>query len=114
MEARGELRGGRFVQGFSGEQFALPDALNTLRDIRKKPKQGDLMAISAADPLNLNGLVTPGQRIPTQASQRILYRDGVPIAVSFQGKVNFLEKIEDREEAQLKNVLLRGQRYGRL
>ncbi|MEQ1621733.1 MAG: DEAD/DEAH box helicase [Methylococcales bacterium] len=113
MEARGELRGGRFVQGFSGEQFALPDALNTLRDIRKKTKQGDLMTISAADPLNLTGLVTPGQRVPTQASQRILYRDGVPIAVSVQGKVNFLEKFEDQEQAQLKNALLRGQKYGR-
>ncbi|MEQ1638414.1 MAG: hypothetical protein ABL903_17200 [Methylococcales bacterium] len=107
MEARGDLRGGRFVQGFSGEQFALPEALNSLRAIRKKPKTCDLIAISAADPLNLTGVITPGQRIPTQASQRILYRDGKPIAVSVKGKVSFLESIEAEEEWKLKNALLR-------
>ncbi len=113
MEARGELRGGRFVQGFSGEQFALADALNTLRDVRKQAKSGHLLAISAADPLNLTGLVTPGQRIPTQASQRILYRDGIPVAVSVQGKVSFIERVEAQEESAFKNALLRTRKLTR-
>lgn len=111
MEARGELRGGRFVQGFAGEQFALPEAINSLRDIRKKPKSGDLMAISAADPLNLTGVITPGQRIPTQAGHRLLYRDGIPIAISVQDKVSFLVSIEAREEWQIKNALLRKPKF---
>lgn len=108
LEARGELRGGRFVQGFSGEHYALPEAVSVLRDIRKLTKPGELIAISAADPLNLTGIITPGQRVPTQASQRILYRDGVPIAFSVQGKASFLEPIDGPEQWRLTNVLLRG------
>lgn len=107
MEARGELRGGRFVQGFSGEQYALPEAVDSLRDIRKQPKTGDLLAISAADPLNLTGVITAGQRIPTLHSQRILYRDGVPIAINVQGKVSFMTDIEPQEEWRVRNALLR-------
>ena len=79
MEARGELRGGRFVQGFAGEQYALPDAVAALREIRNQPKHGDLITLSAADPLNLSGLITPGPRVAAHPSQRLLYRDGVPI-----------------------------------
>ena len=79
MEARGELRGGRFVQGFAGEQYALPDAVAALREIRNQPKHGDLVTLSAADPLNLSGLITPGPRVAAHPSQRLLYRDGVPI-----------------------------------
>jgi ATP-dependent Lhr-like helicase len=107
MEARGELRGGRFVQGFAGEQYALPEAVSVLRDIRKQAKRGDLIAISAADPLNLTGIITAGVRVPTQASRRILYRDGVPTAIGAQGKINFLEDIEPQDQWQLKNALLR-------
>jgi ATP-dependent Lhr-like helicase len=110
MEARGELRGGRFVQGFAGEQYALPEAVNALREIRKQSGQGDLVAISAADPLNLTGLVTPGQRVPSQPSQRILYRDGIPIANSAQGKISFLVHVEPQDEWQIRNVLLRKSR----
>lgn len=98
MEARGELRGGRFLQGFAGEQYALPEAVSSLREIRKQPKKGDLITISAADPLNLTGIITPGQRVPTQANQRVLYRDGIPISISAQGKTSFLEGIEPQEE----------------
>jgi ATP-dependent Lhr-like helicase len=107
MEARGELRGGRFVAGFAGEQFALPEALECMREIRKKPKAGELLAISAADPLNLTGVITPGQRIATQASQRLVYRDGVPVAVCVQGKIGFLESLSTEEELQVKNAFLR-------
>ena len=66
MEARGELRGGRFVQGFAGEQYALPEAVTTLRKIRNKPRQGDFIAISAADPLDLSGVITPERRVILQ------------------------------------------------
>ena len=107
MEARGELRGGRFVTGFAGEQFALPEALDSLREIRKKPKTGELVALSAADPLNLTGVITPGQRIATQASQRLVYRNGVPVAVCVQGKVSFLESLSAEEELRVKNAFLR-------
>ncbi|MGR8934924.1 MAG: DEAD/DEAH box helicase [Gammaproteobacteria bacterium] len=107
LEARGELRGGRFVQGFSGEQYALPEAVSALRNIRKRPKNGDLLAIGAADPLNLTGIVTAGQRIPALSSQRILYRDGVPVAVNAQGKVSFLTDVAPQEEWQIRTALLR-------
>ncbi|MEI6068626.1 MAG: DEAD/DEAH box helicase [Methylococcaceae bacterium] len=107
MEARGELRGGRFVNGFAGEQYALPEAVNALREIRKQSKKGDLIAISAADPLNLTGLVTPGQRIPSQPGQRILYRDGIPVANSVKGNINFLVPVEQQDEWQIRNALLR-------
>ena len=60
LEARGEIRGGRFVAGFSGEQFALPDAVGLLRDARRKPNDGEFLSLSAADPLNLVGILTPG------------------------------------------------------
>ena len=81
LEARGEIRGGRFVSGMSGEQFALPDAVERLREIRRTAADGRLLAISAADPLNLTGIVTPGERIRAAARTRIAYRDGVPLAV---------------------------------
>ena len=107
MEARGELRGGRFVQGYSGEQYALPEAVNALREMRKQSKQGNLVAISTADPLNLTGLMTPGQRVPSQPGRHILYRDGVPIAHGAQGKVSFLVPVAPEDEWHYKNALLR-------
>ena len=79
LEARGELRGGRFVQGFSGEQFALPDALASLRQVRSNKAEAELVAVSGADPLNLTGLITPGKRVPANAGNRVLYRNGVPV-----------------------------------
>ena len=83
------------------------EAVNALKEIRKHPGQGDLVAISAADPLNLTGLVTPGQRVPSQPGLRVLYRDGIPIAHSAQGKISFLVPIEPQDEWQTRNVLLR-------
>lgn len=91
MEARGEIRGGRFVQGFAGEQFALPEALNMLKDIRKSEKTAELTVLSAADPLNLTGIVTPGERIAAVASQRLVYRDGVPVAHGSTNKISYLQ-----------------------
>ncbi len=107
MEARGELRGGRFVQGFAGEQFALPEAVSKLRSLRNNPTSGDLVAISATDPLNLTGLITTGNRIPTLPNHRVLYRDGVPIATSAGNKITLLEMIEPENEWQIHNLLLR-------
>ena len=107
LEARGEIRGGRFVQSFVGEQYALPEAVVKLRQVRKQAKEGNLIAISAADPLNLTGLITPGNRVPVQQVNRILYRDGVPIAASSGGKVSFLEPIESAEEWHLRKTLVR-------
>jgi len=80
LEARGEIRGGRFVSGLSGEQFALPDAVERLREIRRTPGDGRMHVISAADPLNLAGIVTTGERVRAIAASRIVYRDGVPLA----------------------------------
>jgi len=85
LEARGEIRGGRFVSGMSGEQFALPEAVGQLRKIRREAVDGQLAAISASDPLNLSGVITPGRRIPAVATNRLVYLDGVPIAAQEAG-----------------------------
>jgi len=79
LEARGELRGGRFVQAFSGEQFALPEAVEALRAVRRLPKSGEeRVSLSACDPLNLAGILTPGARVPALPQNRVVYLDGVP------------------------------------
>ena len=80
LEARGEIRGGRFVSGMSGEQFALGGAIERLREIRRTPADGACLVISAADPLNLAGIVTAGDKVRAVAATRIAYRDGVPVA----------------------------------
>jgi ATP-dependent Lhr-like helicase len=107
MEARGELRGGRFVEGFAGEQFALPEAMQTLRRIRNQPKDAVLIAIAATDPLNLTGSIAAGERVARQAGNRILYRDGVPIATSVAGEVNYLEAVAPEVQWEIRTTLLR-------
>src|SRR5206468_8639934 len=107
MEARGEIRGGRFVAGFSGEQFALPEAVGLLRSIRRSPTAGHLVSVSAADPLNLMGILTPGSRVPPVSANRILYRDGVAIAIREAGQVRFLTEMDSSSEWQVRNALLR-------
>jgi ATP-dependent Lhr-like helicase len=77
LEARGELRGGRFVDGFLGEQFALPVAVESLRASRKTPLSGETLTISAADPLNLVGVIVPGERVPAISGRVVSFRDGV-------------------------------------
>ncbi|MCG8588136.1 MAG: DEAD/DEAH box helicase [Proteobacteria bacterium] len=79
MEARGTIRGGRFVTGFVGEQYALPGAVEALRQVRRAPREGEVVRLSAADPLNLVGILTPGPRIPALRSNRVAYRDGVAV-----------------------------------
>jgi ATP-dependent helicase Lhr and Lhr-like helicase len=78
LEMSGELRGGRFVGGFVGEQFALPDAVDALRAARREPKRGEIVRLSACDPLNLVGIITPGGRIPAAMPNTVTYEDGVP------------------------------------
>jgi ATP-dependent helicase Lhr and Lhr-like helicase len=79
LEARGDIRGGRFVSGMSGEQYALPDAVDRLRELRRSGTDETLVAISGADPLNLTGIVTQGDRIRAAAGSRIVYRNGIPV-----------------------------------
>ena len=107
LEARGEIRGGRFVSGFSGEQFALPEAIGMLRAIRRATGEGTLISVSAADPLNLVGIVTPGNRVSAFAANRILYRDGVPIATLESGGVRYLVEMDSASEWKAKNALVR-------
>ncbi|HET7015328.1 MAG TPA: DEAD/DEAH box helicase, partial [Streptosporangiaceae bacterium] len=80
LEARGTIRGGRFVTGFSGEQYAHPDAIDVLRTVRKQPRNGELVQLSAADPLNLTGIVLPGPRIPAIAANTVSLVDGAVAA----------------------------------
>ena len=89
-EARGEIRGGYFVGGVSGEQFALPEAIGLLRSIRKAPPNRELITLSAADPLNLQGILTPGPRISSLTTNRVLFRDGFPLAALEAGKIRKL------------------------
>jgi ATP-dependent Lhr-like helicase len=108
LEARGDIRGGRFVAGFAGEQFALPEAIGLLREARRKPVSGTLVSLSGADPLNLVGILTPGPRLAALTGNRVLYRDGVPIALHAGGETQFLEKLELPEEWPVRQALLRG------
>src|SRR5207249_11248466 len=79
MEARGSVRGGRFVAGFYGEQHARPEAVESLRKVRRMEKKGELVRVSAVDPLNLTGNITPGARVTAVHTRSVLYRDGVPL-----------------------------------
>jgi len=107
LEARGDLRGGRFVAGFSGEQFATPEAIGLLREVRRKEATGQFVAVSGADPLNLLGILTPGPRVPSLTGNRVLYRDGIPIAYHAADEAHFLVTLEANEEWQARNFLLR-------
>jgi ATP-dependent Lhr-like helicase len=89
-EARGEIRGGYFVGGIGGEQFALPEAIGLLRSIRKSQPNGELITLSAADPLNLQGILTPGPRIAALTANRILFFAGLPIAALEAGEIRKL------------------------
>jgi len=108
-EARGEIRGGYFVGGVSGEQFALPEAIGLLRSIRKSSSNRELITLSAADPLNLQGVLTPGGRIPAFTANRILFRDGLPVAALESGEIRTLSD-EHTLDLQIENAL----RIGRL
>src|SRR5690606_20642976 len=107
LEARGEVRGGRFVAGLSGEQFALPEAVASLRQVRRSEPDGELLVVSASDPLNLAGTVLPGNKVPRLAGARVLYRDGIALAALVAGKVDHLVEPLPIEAREAKRLLLR-------
>nr|WP_256657520.1 DEAD/DEAH box helicase [Pseudomonas sp. 2FE] len=106
LEARGEIRGGRFVAGVSGEQFALPEAVGLLREVRKRPADGSLVSLSACDPLNLLGTLLNGSKVPALAGNRLLYRDGVPVATLVAGKTRLLVETDPYTAAEWRAALI--------
>ena len=107
LEARGEIRGGRFVAGFTGEQYALPEAIGSLREVRRGEAAQSTVSLSGADPLNLAGILMPCARLPALAANRVLYRDGIPVALLAAGEVSFLAKLDAKEQWDVKGLLLR-------
>ena len=107
LEARGDIRGGRFVAGVSGEQFALPEAVGALRDARRAPAQQVLVSVSGADPLNLAGILLPGGKVPALTGNRVLYRDGAVIAVLLGGDVQWLAPLDAEQTRIAEDLLIR-------
>jgi ATP-dependent Lhr-like helicase len=107
MEARGEIRGGRFVEGLVGEQFALPEAIAPLRAVRRRADDGELVSVSGSDPLNLVGTVLVGDKVAAVTGSRVLYRDGAPIAALVGGKVSALVELSAADQQHAKHALLR-------
>ncbi|HEX3950467.1 MAG TPA: DEAD/DEAH box helicase [Steroidobacteraceae bacterium] len=107
LEARGEIRGGRFVAAFSGEQFATPEAIGLLRDVRRRPPTDTYVSFSAADPLNLIGILTPGARLPSLAGNRLLFKDGLVVATLSAGETHYLEQLQPKDQWQAQTALLR-------
>jgi ATP-dependent helicase Lhr and Lhr-like helicase len=94
LEARGQVRGGRFVNGLAGEQFALPDAIPVLRETRRRALDANdqaFVCVAATDPLNLAGTLLPGDKVPAVAGNRVLFRDGVPVATLIAGEFHYLD-----------------------
>ncbi len=109
LEARGDVRGGRFVAGVTGEQFALPEAVSALRETRRAPLSGALVSVSGADPLNLVGVVAAGTRVPAVLSNRVLYRDGIAIATLVAGEIAWLEKLAPADARAAEDALVKRQ-----
>ncbi len=101
MEARGDIRGGRFVQSVSGEQFALPEAVGSLRSLRNSKPSGDYVVISAADPLNVQGILLPGNKIPVSASTRVIYQDGKVVATIDKQGIHYLYTVDEAEKQHI-------------
>ncbi len=114
LEARGEIRGGRFVAGFSGEQYALPEAVGLMREIRRRPASGQWVSLSGADPLNLVGVLTPGPRLAALAANRLIFRDGLPVAALSGGKTQFLSDCGDSDQWEAEKRLVRSSARGLL
>ena len=109
LEARGEIRGGRFVEGLVGEQFALPEAIAHLRSIRLRPPEQVRVTLSGSDPLNLVGTVLTGDRLPALAGTRVLYEDGMPVAALVANKPQWLMEGDLAQQRRWYNALLRRQ-----
>ncbi|WP_447803646.1 DEAD/DEAH box helicase [Pseudomonas serbica] len=107
LEARGEIRGGRFVSGLAGEQFALPEAIPLLREVRRRPHDGSLVAVCGVDPLNLAGTLLPGAKVPALASNRLVYRDGLPAAAEIAGKKHVWLELDQQAMVEVQSKLIR-------
>jgi ATP-dependent helicase Lhr and Lhr-like helicase len=106
LEARGEIRGGRFVTGMSGEQFASPEAVERLREVRRTARDARLLTISAADPLNLAGILDGGERVRAITTHRLVYRDGVPLAALEGDYMRPLREIDPGAAADVASALV--------
>ena len=107
------MRGAGFVSGFSGEQFALPEAAMGLRRTAKAEGR-ERVAISAVDPLNLAGIITPGEKIPRLPGNRLLFEGGVPIAVHSGGELRYLVTLDEAAQWEARKLLIRREAAGRL
>jgi ATP-dependent helicase Lhr and Lhr-like helicase len=116
LEARGQVRGGRFVNGLSGEQFALPEAIPVLREARRRRQDARdepdangnaFVCIAATDPLNLAGTLLPGDKVPAVAGNRVLFRDGVPVATLVAGEFHYIEETDAAAREQMRACLAR-------
>ncbi len=107
LEARGDIRGGRFVAGVSGEQFALPEAITMLRETRRAENSGIMVSVSGADPLNLVGVIAPGAKVPALLNNRVLYRDGVAIATLVGGEIQWIASLEPAEARAAEDALVK-------
>ena len=107
LEARGEIRGGRFVSGMTGEQYALPDAVNALRQVRQREHDEEVICVSAADPLNLTGSVLAGTKVPRIPGARIAFRDGIAVASLLAGQVEEIEALPAQAQREVHRLLMR-------
>ncbi|MEE2705544.1 MAG: DEAD/DEAH box helicase, partial [Planctomycetota bacterium] len=109
-ELRGQIRGGRFVSGVGGEQYATDEAVSRLRDARENHNPEEWVAISAADPLNLIGIVLPGPRIPSFHTGGLILRDGACIAAKTGNRIEFFENVKPADQFEMTRALHRGRR----
>jgi ATP-dependent Lhr-like helicase len=107
LELRGQVRGGRFVSQVSGEQYALPETVERLRKMSKQPNDDELISITASDPLNLLGIILPGKHVANLASNRIVFSNGLPLAVWENKDVSFLKTFGPKDEWDIHKALLR-------
>jgi len=107
LEARGEICGGRFVAGVAGEQFASPEAVGLLREMRRSPPSPTWISVSAADPLNLIGNIVPGPKVPAVTHNRVLFRDGMAVAVLVAGETQWVQELEPHQMIEAQNALIK-------
>ena len=110
LELRGTLRGGRFISGAGGEQFAYPETVDALRKFKRSRESAShtsYFCLAANDPLNLLNLILPGRKLPRVSNNRVLYRGGIPVAVLESGEIHFLKKTDADQQWQQQQMLTR-------
>jgi ATP-dependent Lhr-like helicase len=108
LESRGEIRGGRFVSGVGGEQYALPEAVEPLRRLREAPADQTPVVISATDPANLVGIITPGSLVPAQAGSFVAYLSGRPVGWRQGAGVDVAPDLDPESARHVEHALLKG------